>query len=398
MKRIFDGLKVIDCASFIAAPAAATVLSDFGADVIKIEPPTGDAYRQTFTAAGQPQSDENYCWLLDARNKRSLAVDLASADGKAILGRLVSTADVFITNYPSAVRRKLGFTYADLKARNEKLIYASFSGYGERGAEADKPGFDTTAWWARSGMMDGVRATSANPARSLGGMGDHPSSLALLSGILMALYRRQQTGEGGEVTSSLLANGLWANGLIAQAALCGAHVPPRPSRDAAPNALGNSYRCRDGLWLIIAIHNEDRQWPDLLDCLGAQRLQDDPRFATREKRLANSVALIAELDSVFASQDRAFWRDRLNAKHILFDIIATPADLHNDLQMIENDILVPFADGSGETINSPIWLSGETKVAPKRAPELGEHSDAILREAGFAEDEITRMRAAKSVA
>ena len=397
MQRIFDGLKVIDCASFIAAPAAATVLSDFGADVIKIEPPTGDAYRNTYASPGQPKSEHNYPWMLDARNKRSLAVDLASDDGRAILHRLVDGADVFITNYPAAVREKLGFGYAALSQRNSRLVYASFTGYGERGAEAAKPGFDTTAWWARSGMMDGVRATAANPARSTGGMGDHPSSMALLSGILMALYRRQTSGQGGEVTSSLLANGMWANGLLAQAALCGAEFPERPMRDKAPNALGNLYRCRDGLWLILAIHNEDRQWPDLLQCLEAGALGDDPRFATKADRIANSHALIAALDAVFAQRDRAEWRERLNARGILFDIVATPADLHDDRQMRDNGILVPFADSDVLTVNSPFALSGETKAQPRMPPALGQHTDEILAEIGFSGEEIARMRGAKAV-
>jgi crotonobetainyl-CoA:carnitine CoA-transferase CaiB-like acyl-CoA transferase len=397
MERIFDGLKVIDCASFIAAPAAATILSDFGADVIKIEPPGGDAYRQTYAAAGQPKIDHNFPWVLDSRNKRSIAVDLGSDDGKAILQRLVSGADIFITNYPAPVRRKLGFGYEAMKALNDRLIYASFSGYGERGAEADKPGFDTTAWWARSGMMDGVRASSANPARSLGGMGDHPSSLALLSGILMALYRRQSTGRGGEVQSSLLANGLWANGFIAQAALCGGIFPPRPTRDQAPNALGNLYKCRDGLWLIIAIHNEDKQWPDLLEALEAKHLADDPRFATKQDRLDRSVELIAEFDRIFIARDRADWRARLNAKGIISDIIATPDDIPGDEQLLANDILVPFADSDLMTVNSPFSLSGETKVKPRMAPDLGQHTDEILSEIGFDAASISRMRAAKSV-
>jgi crotonobetainyl-CoA:carnitine CoA-transferase CaiB-like acyl-CoA transferase len=397
MKRIFDGLKVIDCASFIAAPAAATILSDFGADVIKIEPPAGDAYRQTFRAAGLPKTEHNFPWLLDSRNKRSIAVDLASADGRDILQRLVATADVFITNYPAPVRRKLGFTYDALKQINARLVYASFTGYGERGEEADKPGFDTTAWWARSGMMDGVRASSATPARSLGGMGDHPSSLALLSGILMALYRRQATGEGGEVSSSLLANGLWANGFVAQAALCGAAFPLRPTRDEAPNALGNLYKCRDGLWLIIAIHNEDRQWPDLLAALDAPHLADDARFATKDGRIANSRDLVAELDQVFCARDRAEWRARLNAKGILSDIIATPDDIPGDAQMIENDILVRFADSDLSTVNSPFALSGETKVVPRMAPKLGEHTDEVLREIGLDTDAILRMRDSRAI-
>ena len=174
---IFAGLKVLDCASFIAAPAAATVLSDFGADVIKIEPPgTGDPYRNLPHLPGYPQSEHNFAWLLEARNKKSLALDLSRLEAQAVLHRLVAEADVFITNFPPAVREKLCITYAKLAPLNERLIYASFTGYGEKGEEANKPGFDSNAYWARSGLMDLVRAdTETTPARSIAGMGDHPA-------------------------------------------------------------------------------------------------------------------------------------------------------------------------------------------------------------------------------
>ena len=168
-KGIFEGLKVLDCASFIAAPAAATVLSDFGADVIKIEPPgAGDPYRNLPNLPGYPHSEHNFAWLLESRNKKSIALDLTKPEGQAVLHKLAAEADVFITNMPPQVRQKLGITYDHLAPHNERLIYASFTGYGEKGEEANKPGFDSNAYWARSGLMDLVRAdpTPRRRARS----------------------------------------------------------------------------------------------------------------------------------------------------------------------------------------------------------------------------------------
>src|SRR3569832_913473 len=171
MSSVFEGLRVIDCSSFIAAPGAATVLSDFGAEVIKIEPPgAGDPGRNLARLPGTPKADVNYGWLLDNRNKRGMALNLAKPEGLAVLQRLVESADVFITNYPLAVRKKLGIGYESLAALNERLIYASFTGYGEVGDEAAKPGFDMTAWWARSGLMDGVRTDGKSaPSRAITG-------------------------------------------------------------------------------------------------------------------------------------------------------------------------------------------------------------------------------------
>ena len=216
--RVFDGLKVIDCASFIAGPAAATVLSDFGAETVKIEPPgAGDPYRRRATPPVGPGLADNPGFVLDGRNKASLALDLQQEAGRLVLHRLVAAADVFITNYPPPVRRRLGITYEELAPLNERLVYASSSGYGETGPEADKPGFDATAWWARSGLMHLVRAgVEAAPARSLPGMGDHPSAMATYGAIVTALYQRERTGKGACVGSSLLANGLWANGCSVQ--------------------------------------------------------------------------------------------------------------------------------------------------------------------------------------
>jgi len=206
----FEGLKVLDAASFIAAPAAATILADFGADVIKIEPPgEGDAYRNVSFQPGMPVGDTNYCWTVDDRNKRSLALDLKHPEAQNILHGLIAGADVFITNYPLPARRRLGIAYDQLAHINPRLIYASLTAYGEKGAEAEKPGFDSTAWWARSGMMEVVRPDAESlPARSIPGMGDHPTALALYGAIVTALFRRERTGVGAYVGSSLLASGM----------------------------------------------------------------------------------------------------------------------------------------------------------------------------------------------
>src|SRR3954464_6178065 len=264
-KGIFAGLKVLDCASFIAAPAAATVLSDFGADVVKIEPPgAGDPYRNLPNIPGYPSSEHNFAWLLEARNKKSIALDLAKPEAQAVLYRLVEEADVFITNMPPPVRAKLGITWEELAPLNARLIYASFTGYGERGEEANKPGFDSNAYWARSGLMDLVRAdTDTTPARSVAGMGDHPCAMALYGAIVTALYKRERTGKGAHVSSNLMDNGLWGRGVPTPAKLCGAECQERRPRERALNAVTNHYQCRDGRWLILSLLNEEKQWPAL---------------------------------------------------------------------------------------------------------------------------------------
>src|SRR3954470_20153349 len=257
-ESLFSGLKVIDCASWIAGPAAATMMSDFGADVIKIEPPgAGDPWRASTPIPGKKV---DYYWQLTSRNKRSLALDLKLPEGQAVLHRLVASADVFITNFPLPVRDRLHMAPSDLMPLNRRLIYGSFTAYGEHGEEAAKTGFDSTAYWARTGLMDQVRASEDTPpARSMPGMGDHPSGTGLYAAIVTALYRRERTGKGSVVKSSLLQNGLWANGCAVQTRLFGEHVAHRPLREDAPNALANHYRTRDNRWFIMALFNEQRQ-------------------------------------------------------------------------------------------------------------------------------------------
>jgi formyl-CoA transferase len=390
-ESLFTGLKVIDCASWIAGPAAATIMSDFGADVIKVEPPgVGDPWRGRGPIPGK---DVDYYWQLTARNKRSLAIDLKHADGIAALHRLVASADVFVTNFPLPVRDRLQLSPVHLLPLNPRLIYASFTAYGEAGEEAAKTGFDSTAYWARTGLMDQVRAeATTSPARSMPGMGDHPSATGLYAAIVTALYRREKTGQGGVVKSSLLQNGLWANGCAVQTRLFGEHVAHRPTREEAPNALANHYQTRDGRWFIMAMWNEQRQLRGFLSALGREDLTDDPRFATPDARKQNAAELVKVLDAEFAKRDLDDWRAILDGVGVTFGIVGTVNEVLDDQQMRDSGALVPFADGEHLTVSSPFHIDGVDKVPAQRAPELGQHSEAVLREAGYGADDIARLR------
>jgi len=394
--NVFDGLKVLDVASYVAAPAAATILSDFGADVIKIEPPEGgDGYRWMSALPNLPKSEHNYAWALASRNKRGLALDLKAPAGRAVLRRLVGAADVLITNYPVAVRGKLGLDYATLAAINPRLIHAAVSGYGETGPDANRPGFDATAYFARSGLADITRPTEDSaPVQPALAQGDGPTASTLYGAIVTALFRRERTGLGASVTTSQLANGIWANGPMIQAALCGGEIRYRWPREAPRSALSNVYRCRDGRWFQIAMTAEDKLWPGMITLLGIEHLARDPRFATLTERRAHAAALTAELDRVFAQRDSADWLERFSSGGHTVSVVSRVADVPHDAQAVHAGALVP-ADGIGDTtltIDSPFRISGETKVRPRAAPELGEHSDQVLRAHGFGADEIAELR------
>jgi crotonobetainyl-CoA:carnitine CoA-transferase CaiB-like acyl-CoA transferase len=389
---LFSVLKVIDCASWIAGPAAATILSDFGADVIKIEPPgIGDPWRGR---TPNPNAPTDYYWQLTSRNKRSLAIDLKHDEGRAALHKLIAGADVFVTNFPLPVRERLGLAHTQLLPLNPRLIYASFTAYGEHGAEAAKTGFDSTAYWARTGLMDMVRAyDDYEPARSMPGMGDHPSATGLYAAIVTGLYRREKTGQGGLVQSSLLQNGLWANACAVQTRLFGDHVPHRPTRSQVPNALVNHYRTADNRWFIMALYNEQRQLRGFLSAIGRENLADDPRFATDAARKQNAAALVGVLDEVFATRTLSEWRTILDGVGVTFGVVGKTDEVSDDAQMVDAGALVPFADGAGMTVSAPFHVAGAEKVAPQRAPGIGQHNDAVLAEAGYSRDEIGRLRA-----
>ncbi|HEX4181417.1 MAG TPA: CoA transferase [Caulobacteraceae bacterium] len=389
---LLSDLVVIDCASFIAGPAAATILSDFGARVIKIEPPgLGDSYRNLVRLRGDPDMIDYY-WTLDSRNKESLAIDLKTPAARAVLETLIRKADVFITNFPFPIRERLRLRAEDIRPLNKRLIYASLTPYGEAGPDRDRTAYDTTAWWARSGLMDMVRATTATePALSMPGMGDHPTAMAMYAAILTALYRRQATGEGGEVSTSLLANGLWSNSCQIQAALCGIDLVGRGERGQR-SALAEYYTTADDRQILLALANPGREWPLLARAVGRPEWLHDPLFANPMARLENAALIVTFLEDIFREHPWAYWRDRLGEAGLTFGIVARTTDHPDDPQIEANNLLPEFEDGFGmKTIDSPFQLAGETKRRPRMAPEIGQHTLRILEECGCSPADIAAL-------
>src|SRR6201988_3049558 len=390
-QNVFSDLKVVDFASFIAGPSAAVILSDFGADVIKVEPPKGELWRMGQKIPPQPNSDVPYPFELANRNKRSLALDLKSPEAGKILERLVKWADVFIVNTPQPARKKLKLTYEDVVQGNPRLVYADITGYGEKGPDAALPGFDLTAFWARSGLLSMTRDAGAPPTWPVAGSGDNATAVALYSAIATALYRRERTGEGAYVTTSLLAEGIWSASVSIQAALSGAKFYGLHDRKNPANAALNVYQAGDGTWFVLLVT------PDKLEAvakaIGRADLLTDPRFSPANL-VANMPQLTAILDEVFGAQPMAHWYEVFNGVHVSFGAVRDPQEVINDPQLRANDIVVPL-EGAGEkltsTISSPIQVHGVNKVTAKRAPELGEHNKEILQELGFDAKQIDSL-------
>jgi crotonobetainyl-CoA:carnitine CoA-transferase CaiB-like acyl-CoA transferase len=396
--NIFSGLKVVDLASFIAGPGAAVILSDFGADVIKVEPPAGDPWRRGNKLPPQPQSDVPYQWHLANRNKRGVALDLKSPEAPRILERLVKWADVLIVNTPHPARKRLKLEYDDVAAWNPRLIYADLTGFGEKGPDAELPGFDITAYWARSGLLSMTRDAGAPPTWPVAGSGDNATAVGIYSAIVTALYRRERTGKGAYVTTSLLAEGVWSASVSIQAALCGAQFFGLHDRKNPANAALNLYRTADDVWFVLIVT------PDRLEAvakaIGRADLLVDPRFSDHSKITANMPQLTAILDEVFAKQPMAHWYEVFNGVHATFGAVRGPQEVIKDPQLELNDIVVPLEGVGGtltSTVSSPIQVHGVAKTPAKRAPGIGEHNDDVLAQLGFTVGEIDELRASGAI-
>ena len=388
-----EGLNVLDVGSYVAAPAAATVMGDFGANVIKVEPPTGDPYRELL---GMVVTEyPNFFWDLDGRNKRSLSIDLTSEKGLDVILRLIEQADVFVTNYRPELLEKLSLTYEHVNEVKPEIIYGQINAFGLKGPDANRTGFDATAWWASSGMMDYVRRPDAMPGVSSAGMGDHPTSMSLFGGLMGALYRRERTGKGAHVQTSLLASGAWGHSMLIQGALVGYDpTENRTVEDLKNLPLAATYETSDGRIILLCILNPDKEWSKFLSAIGREDLLVDERFSERITRMMHGAELYDILVEVFAAQDSTYWRERLDAQEITYAFAASLSEVINNEQMYANDILVEMSPGRqlyAHTVNSPIWITGEDKVTPVVAPNNGEHTSEILSEIGLSTTEIETM-------
>ena len=395
---LFSGLKVLDVATVIAAPAAAMMLADFGADVIKVEQPgDGDMLRMLSGIPTTPDAPSNYLWQMDGRNKRGLTLDLKSDAGQEILRRLVAQCDVYITNQPASVRESLQLTYEDLGPLNPRMIYASLTAYGERGPEADRKGFDQLAYWARSGLMDLMREPGTRPAQGLPGMGDHPTAMAIYAGIVTALLQRERTGKGGLVQTSLLANGLWSASCIAQGALAGGDMQKYREDNRAPGALFRAYQASDGRWLQFNMVRNEDLLALMLAAMEALDLLQDPRFETPELMWRNREELGHRLQEIVGERSSDDWLQRFADFSVPVNRVGIVEELVDDPQVVQNRLAVPPESESADIdvpmiVNHPVQISSVAQVGPRRAPDLGEHSADILAELGYDADAIERLR------
>ena len=393
-KFLLEGIKIIDAASFIAGPSAATIMGDFGAEVIKIEPPTGDSLRNLISNGRMPEGPDDYCWQLTSRNKKSVSLDLKNESAHQILMDLINSADIFITNMPFPVRKKLKITAEDICSNNEKLIYASLTGYGEVGPDADRTAYDSMAWWARSGLMDFVRPSSTSSvAWSTPGMGDHPTGVALFGAIKTALYRRQKTGKGGEVSTSLMANGAWSNGVFIQAALMDVEFPDR-SEPLPRHPFYDFYKTKDNREFALGLINATREWPKLAKAINRIDLLTDERFDD-EGIIENVDDLRSELSSVFLFKTLDEINDLLRSSGVTYGVLGKTTDHKNDSQFLETETLVKLKhEGFDDllTVSSPITIKDENKKDSYRAPSIGEHTREVLNEMGIDKDTQDKLR------
>src|SRR5208283_1114572 len=392
---VLAGLKVIDCATYVAGPAAATILSDFGADVIKIErPPDGDLWRTFSSVPGYPATDFHYTWLLTSRNKRSIVLDLTKDAGRDTLLKLVGGADVFVTNFQASLLDKFRLRWEDLRPVNQRLVYAHITGYGDKGEDADSPAYDGLAYWARSGLMTSVTGADGSPAGARPAMGDHPTAATLFGAIMLGLYRRERTGEGSRVSTSLMAAGAWSNAVDIQAKLCAAQFPERKAGARPLNPLIAAYPSSDGHAMIIACLDPEREYSRLCEALGEPDLATTELFATDKARKDNAAELHAILLSQFESKPLSHWREKFRLHDIKWSALPTLAEAVADPQMRDCGAIVKCdypGHGVIETVNSPVFIDAGEKRAPTARPKYGEHTRAILQEAGFSAADINKL-------
>ena len=404
-KGPLSGIKVIDWTLWQFGPVAAMMLGDLGADVIKVEALSGEQGRAMFTLSGIDRSlpgGRNSYFEANQRNKRSIALDLKQPEGVEVVRNLVSDADIFLQNYRKGVAERLGLGYEDLKLINNQIIYGSGSGYGPEGPDAYKPALDTVGQ-ARSGLMYATGSDGDDPYPIQGVVADQIGGIMLSWGVLAALYARQDTGVGQRVDASHLGSSIWLQGLGVSMSMLTAHKPAseanltaKPSRDKAYNPISNYYKCKDGRWLMLANLEADRYWPTFAGALGIEGLAKDEKFIDTESRAKNNQELSKFLDEVFESKTYDEWDGILSsAGDFIYAPVQQLMELWDDPQVQANKYIVETNHptlGKVKLANHPIQYSETPSSIRRVAPEIGEHTEEILIEAGYSWDDIANLQ------
>ena len=415
MGGVLDGIKVIEVSVWAYVPSAGVVLAEWGADVVKIEPPNGDPMRGLINAGVGPMEGIVFPWELWNRGKRGLALDLTNPEAQEIVLRLCEDADVFLTSYLPPVREKLGIDLDSVRARNPSIIYACGSGQGARGPEADRGGYDSITFWSRGGVSAGV-TPPGHPypiGMPAGAFGDSLSGMALAGGVAAALVRKARTGEGSIVDGSLLGTAMWAmqmasvGAAVAEAAApaqgAPAAAPPaagsNPAKPPVMNPLVNTYRTSDDHWVALCMLQPDVYFEGVVRVLGRDDMVEDPRFASPEARRANQDAIVTELESAFARLTLAEARDALGAQRGQWDVVNRPSDLRHDPQARVNGFVQDVAYGEGRSLpmfTSPVHFD---RKAPELTPAPGfcADTDEVLGALGMDEEAVLEAKISGAV-
>ncbi|HET6966015.1 MAG TPA: CoA transferase [Acidimicrobiales bacterium] len=398
MSRVLEGVRVVEVSAWAFVPSAGAVLADWGADVVKIEPPTGDPIRGLVNAGVGPAEGLVFPWEIWNRGKRSVALDLTRPRAQEIVLRLVEEADVFLTSYLAPTREKLGLDAETVRGRNPSIIYACGTGQGPRGPEADKGGYDSISFWSR-GSVSAAVTPPGHPrpvGMPAGAFGDSLSGMSLAGGIAAALVRKARTGEGAMVDGSLLGTAMWCMqmGVVggAVAAASGRQAPAAPS--TVMNPLVNTYRTSDDRWVALCMLQPDVYFEGLCRAIARTDMVDDPRFSTPEARAGHTADIVAELEGTFAAFPLDHWRKVLAAQKGQWDVVNRPLDLLEDEQAKVNGFVQMVDYGSGRQlpiIASPVQID-RTPPRLRPAPDFGADTDNVLQAIGMDMDAVIEAK------
>lgn len=402
-----EGVKVIDLTYFVAGPGTAKILADWGADVIKVEPSFGDPGRGTGGTMSAPiERGCNPFYTAYNANKRGLSLNLKSEAGMAILDKMLSTADVFVTSYRTGALKRLGLDYEALRQRHPHIIWAQINGFGDFGPAKDNPGFDTVAFWARSGAMIDISEKDTSPINPPIGFGDATTACSLSGGICAALYQKAKTGKGCKVMVSLFAQAIWNNSALIASTQYGDEYPK--SRLNAVSPVIDSFQCSDGKWIFLSILEPDRYNDTLMKVIGREDLVGNPRYCTAVASKQNGPALIEIISAEFAKHTQDEMVEMLTSADIAHERIQHVVEVLDDPQALENKYVVPVANLDGTVTKqamSPIRFataepSSIEDIDPTvlcQAPLVGQHSREILAEYGYSDADVAAFLADKVV-